>query len=330
MTKKTERMKYDESYKTIFSHRDVVKELLQGFVQENWVKEIDFESLEKYNGSYVGDDLVKRADDIIWRVKVKTQWIYLYVLIEFQSRNDPWMAVRLMAYIGLLYQDLIKSGMVSTEERLPPVFPIVVYNGETRWVSEQTLSRLIEPYGNGLESYQPELRYAVLDEGRVPDDILSRSNSTLSEIIRLEQSPEPADVREIVSRLKERLQDKRHDSLRRALTVWLSRVVIRKLIPEEPIPELNDLQEIDNMLAERVEQWTMKWKSSGRQEGMQEGMQKGMQKGESRLLLRQIQKRFGDAPGWAKAKIEKASEAQLQHWAENILDATTLEDIFQD
>jgi hypothetical protein len=34
---------------------------------------------------------------------------FSYPLIEFQGTVDPWMPVRIMTYIGLLYQDLIKS-----------------------------------------------------------------------------------------------------------------------------------------------------------------------------------------------------------------------------
>ena len=34
-----------------------------------------------------------RADDVVWRVKVGGDWVYLYILIEFQSKVDAWMAV---------------------------------------------------------------------------------------------------------------------------------------------------------------------------------------------------------------------------------------------
>ena len=37
---------------------------------------------------------------IIWRVRVAGEWLYVYLLIEFQSRIDPWMAVRVMVYTG--------------------------------------------------------------------------------------------------------------------------------------------------------------------------------------------------------------------------------------
>ena len=330
--------KQDQSYRQIFSHPEIVEELLQGFVHEKWVHKVDFSTLEKHNGRYVSDDLRDREDDIIWRVKVQERWIYLYLLIEFQSRNDPWMALRILVYTGLLYQDLIKSGVVTTPDRLPPVFPIVVYNGEQRWTAKRELSELIEPYAEGLQVYRPNQRYFLLDEGRVTEAELTQSQTTLAEIIRLESSPEPEALRQIISRLTQRLKAPRYDSLRRALVVWVNRVVLRKLVPEEAIPELAELQEIDNMLAERVEQWTEKWKQqgmqaglqAGRQEGRQEGRQAGRQEEARHMLQRMITRRFGPVNAETRIRLESATVEQLEHWADNILDATSLEAVFQD
>ncbi len=92
---------HDQSYKLLFSEPEIIIDLLQGFVHEPWVKELDFTTLEKVSGSYVSDDLRSREDDVIWRVQYQQGWIYVYLLIEFQSSIDR--------YMGLLYQDLIKS-----------------------------------------------------------------------------------------------------------------------------------------------------------------------------------------------------------------------------
>ena len=105
----------------------MVEALLKGFVKEEWVKELDFTTLDKVNGSYVSDDLRGRADDIVWRVRWGEDWLYVYILMEFQSTVDPWMAVRIMTYVGLLYQDLIRSKQFVTHgpdgRKLPPVLP---------------------------------------------------------------------------------------------------------------------------------------------------------------------------------------------------------------
>ncbi len=63
---------------------------------------------------------------------------------------------------------------------------------------------------------------------------------------------------------------------------------------------------------------------------LQEGEQKGEQKGEAKLLLRLLQKRFGDLPSWTIEKVSTAKPAMLEEWSLRILDAPTLESVFAD
>jgi len=88
----------DASYKTLFAAPEVVRDLILGFIPDAWLHRLDYRTLERVSGSYITDDLRDRADDIVWRVKVDGEWVYLYLLIEFQSTVDAWMAVRIMAY----------------------------------------------------------------------------------------------------------------------------------------------------------------------------------------------------------------------------------------
>ncbi|MCP4679032.1 MAG: Rpn family recombination-promoting nuclease/putative transposase, partial [Deltaproteobacteria bacterium] len=99
----------DHSYKLLFSHPEMVRDLLQGFVLEEWVNDLDFSTLERVNGSYVADDLRDREDDVVWRVRFGGKWLYVYLLLEFQSTVDRFMALRIMTYVGLLYQDLVRA-----------------------------------------------------------------------------------------------------------------------------------------------------------------------------------------------------------------------------
>ncbi|WP_050984771.1 Rpn family recombination-promoting nuclease/putative transposase [Thiorhodococcus drewsii] len=97
----------------------MVRDLLRGFVPGDWVQGLDLTTLERCSGSYVTDDLRDRADDLVWRLRWGSDWLYLYLLLEFQSTVDPWMALRIQTYIGLLYQDLIRADQLSAAGRLP-------------------------------------------------------------------------------------------------------------------------------------------------------------------------------------------------------------------
>ncbi len=46
---------------------------------------------------------------MIWRLRWGERWLYVYLLLEFQSSVDRFMAVRLLTYVGLLYQDLVAT-----------------------------------------------------------------------------------------------------------------------------------------------------------------------------------------------------------------------------
>jgi hypothetical protein len=182
---------HDNAYKNIFSHPQVVADLLTGFVAQDWVHAVDLTTLDKCNGSYVSDDLRDRQDDLVWRVRRGDEVAYVYLLLEFQSSADPWMALRLMVYMGLLYQDLIKAGEASSPGRLPAVFPIVIYNGDPAWTARRDVAELIEPLPGGLTAYRPSLRYHLLDEGRV--QTLAADN-TVADLIEIESAPRPGRV----------------------------------------------------------------------------------------------------------------------------------------
>jgi predicted transposase YdaD len=63
----------------------------------------------------------------------------------------------------------------------------------------------------------------------------------------------------------------------------------------------------------------------GRHEGREEGRQEGLLLGEARVLLKLMRLKFGAVPDEVVARVEAASEAEIEQWAERILTAETLE-----
>ena len=116
-------MQHDSSYKLIFANPEMMRDLFIGFVNEPWVADIDFSTLERFPNSYITDDLRRREDDIIWRVNIKGHTVYVYILLEFQASVDQFMAVRIMGYLALLYQDLIQSNNLAEGGLYPRFFP---------------------------------------------------------------------------------------------------------------------------------------------------------------------------------------------------------------
>jgi len=316
-------MSHDPAYKLLFSFPELVADLLRGFVHEDWVEQLDFATLEKVNRSFVSEDLRGREDDVIWRVRWGPEWLYVYLLLEFQSTVERYMAVRILTYVGLLYQDLVRAGQVGAGGRLPPVLPVVLYNGERCWSAPEDIAELVEPAPEELARYRPQLRYLLLDEGRYSEEALSPLKNLVAAVFRLEASRTPQELVRVLDTLLIWLAAPEQDALRRAFAVWLKRVLLPRRMPGTVLPEVVELQEIKTMLAERVKEWTKQWV----EQGLQQGRQEGRREGEAALLLRLLEHKFGGLSEEVRERVARADAQTLLLWGERILTAKTVDEV---
>lgn len=289
---------HDSGYKLrlalTWAHAATVRDLLCGFVPGDWVEALELTTLERCSGSYVTEDLRDRADDIIWRLRWGEDWLYVYLLLEFQSTIDPWMAVRIQTYIGLLYQDLIRAEQLSAAGRLPPVLPIVLYNGAQIWSAAETLEPLIEPAPPVLAAYRPQQRYLLLDERRLAKAESLPTRNLSAALFQLEASRGSGEAMTIVRALIDWLKEPGQTSLRRAFAVWFGRVFLPKRLPGVQFPPLTDLMEVYHMLADNLEAWTDQWEQQGLEKGLEQGLEQGREAARH-ILIRQVRRRFGPA-----------------------------------
>ncbi|GAB1409275.1 Rpn family recombination-promoting nuclease/putative transposase [Desulfovibrionales bacterium] len=329
MTTKRDTSPHDGSYKNLFSHKEMVETLIRDFVSEDWVDQVDFSTLEKQNGSYVTDDLRERHDDVIWRVRFHDQWFYLYLLIEFQSEVDPWMSVRMMVYVGLLYQDLIKPGTVRPGEALPPIFPLVLYRGRSTWTARTEISELIVATSRFLSRYQPRMEYFLV-AGQQESQKNTRSNGAATLLMLMERCDDLQDLSLLITRFINAYKGPQSRSLRRAFAVWVQRIVRQRLEEDATLPEVTELEEVLEMLTEQLPLFNEKWIAQGRMEGRMEGEAQGLMKGQATILKHQIAAKFGDQvfQRTVQEHVQNATPEQLALWAERILFARTIDEVF--
>ena len=317
----------DASYKTLFSAPEVVRDLILGFIPDDWLHGLDYRTLERVSGSYVTDDLRDRADDIVWRVQVGGEWVYLYILIEFQSTVDPFMAVRIMTYVGLLYQDLIKQKQVLPRRRLPPVLPIVLYNGDGKWTAETNMADLIPRTPGLLAKYVPHLEYLLIDENRYNVAELAAMRNLVAAAIRFERPENEASLMALIDVLNEWLAG--NPELKRIFALWIRAMVLRHSRNRLVLPKVRDLKELKMTLTDRFDAWIREYEQKGLEKGIERGLEKGLAQGEALLLQRQLARRFGPLPSDVIAQLGTATTEQLECWGDRVLDAASLEDVFR-
>jgi len=302
---------YDASYKLLFSAPELVRDLIMGFIPDEWLHSLDYDTLEKQPCSYVTDDYRHRADDVVWRVKVDGEWVYLYILIEFQSGVDTFMAVRMMVYVGLLYQDLIARGEILHHKRLPPVLPIVLYNGGKQWTAATDIADLIPKVPGLVSGYLPQMKYLLIDEGRYTDADLAGLENLMAAVIRFENPVNDVALMGLIEQLNDWLEGK--PELRRIFAVWIRAVLLRQSKHTLVLPKVNDLKELKMTLAERFDEWAKAHE----------------QKSEALLLQRQLVRRFGALPSYVLEQIATATAQQIEIWGDRVLEASSLEDVFR-
>ncbi|MDJ0764746.1 MAG: Rpn family recombination-promoting nuclease/putative transposase [Myxococcota bacterium] len=273
-------MDYDHSYKLIFSHPRMVRELIESFVREDWVKRLDFETLEKVAASYVSDDLRERHDDVIWRARFGDEWLYLYILLEFQSKEEKFMAVRILTYLGLLYQDLVRGEQLTSSGKLPPVLPIVLYNGEPRWTAATEIFDLIENIPGRLARLSPRLQYLLIDEGAYAHAELASLKNLIAVLFQLEKTPLVDMGEKLIKRLFEWIGD--NIELQRAFAVYLNHVYFKGNVDVDDIFDTaKGAKEVRAMLERNVDQWIEQLEARGKAKGIAEGEARGRAEGKA-------------------------------------------------
>lgn len=169
---------HDSLFKRIMENGIAAKEFLDEYLPDEVKNILDLNTIKIQKESYIEPNLTKRLSDIVYAVDTKNhQQAFIYVLAEHQSSVDHLMPFRLWRYTLLLAERHIED-----KNKLPLIFPLVVYAGETKYTAPRNLWALFD---------NPKLAKKLLteDHGLVDlqatsdDDIAKKKHIALFEYI---------------------------------------------------------------------------------------------------------------------------------------------------
>ena len=265
--------RHDSNYKRLFSHKEMVADLISGYVDAKLAGTFDLSSLERCNGTYISPDLRERHNDVVWRLNTTDGTVYVYLLLEFQSTVDPFMAVRLLGYIALLWQDLIAQHQLCPGDLLPPVLPIVLYNGDQPWTAPLSLRRIIAPGPAALRRLQPTASYLFLDENHLPTAPGLALHNLSAAIFALEQSQGLAAQHRVIRALRAWLKDR--PDLREVFGTWIATALIPTGLLPPTKRRIISLDEVEPMMATRILQDIKRQVDAGIAKGEAKGKAEG-------------------------------------------------------
>ncbi len=81
-------------------------------------------------------------------------------------------------------------------------------------------------------------------------------------------------------------------------------------------------------LTQSFDEWIEQCRQESRERGMQEGMQQGIRDGMARVLGIMLSSQFGPLPPEVASKIASSPAEQIDAWADRLLSASSLDEIF--
>ena len=334
---------HDSGFKLLFDHADMVRDLLRGFVPADIVDDFDFNSLEPLSPDHVGDDLRQSRSDRVWRVRFRAagsqEWLYLLLLLEFQSTADRYMAVRVLSYTAQTWLKLIRGGDLMSDGGLPPVLPVVIYNGSSRWSAPLEVREAVAEVGPGLAPFQPRQRYLLLDQGALDVETLPSGN-LVSAQVGLGRAAVP-DVPAALGRIGALLSEPRHGSLRRAFAEMARQLVGRsRTAGSQPglveslreLAQAGDLNAMASTLGERIDEYVEEKAAERHKQGIAQGLERGREEAlerelrhERAMLSRLAARKFGgETAARLEALLERIDDPErFVRIGEDVIDCAT-------
>jgi hypothetical protein len=92
------------------------------------------------------------------------------------------------------------------EGRLPPILPIVIYNGKSRWNYPTQISTLIKGISPEFSLFVPRLDFLLMDEGSYSDEHLAspemkKAHNFVAGLFRLEKCTSKSAILKVVADL---------------------------------------------------------------------------------------------------------------------------------
>ncbi len=305
----------------------MVKSFLLDFVEEDWVKELDYSSLERYPSDSITEGFEKRYGDMIWTLNYGKQKLYICILLEFQSTVDPFMSVRVQAYSILFYQNLIKKRLEELEEarkkqkeekekekknknskkkwktlkldtNLPRILPIVLYSGTRPWKAALDVKDLILKGPAELDKYLPSMTYFLFNLHGITKETFESKKGFSTYLFQIEKKRKNLEVvKKLIKQFINHPEIPQGEEFKKIVRHWFKSLI--EAGPDfegkqeflENIDNLLTYEEIQDMWADTINKhWATEWITKGRQEGEARGEARGEKKQARKIALRMLEK----------------------------------------
>jgi predicted transposase YdaD len=321
---------HDALFKAVFSRPEHAAGELRYLLPPPLAARIDWSALRLEPGTYIDKRLAGSASDLLFSAPCAGAELLIYLLFEHQSTHDPRMAFRLLRYMVRIWE--VALAAEHPPARLPVILPLVLHHSERGWTSCTSFEALLDADAPTLalvRPYVPIFEFLLDDLSDERDEAL-RARALVSALGRLllfclRHAREPevlfAELPGWVGLIRQvRAAPGGVEAL------WQVWAYIMAAGGREETPEAV-AKMLVAVVGEESREEIMTAAQILEQRGWERGLARGREQGAREMLLMQLRTRFGDVPDGARARIEAATKARLEVWAQRVLTAGSVDEV---
>lgn len=326
---------HDSLFKRAFSVPAHAAGELRSLLPASLTGALDLSMMKMEPASFVDGELAQRHTDLLFSSPFIGRLDLAYFLFEHQSAQDRAMPWRGLTYQHRVWDQLVRAAP-GPPTRLPPILTIVVHHGATGWSAPRrfhemvpTTSELpdIAPFVPNFDLLVdnlvlvddaalkarplapfPKVVLWLLRDGRNVATLLDHLPAWKNELEWVAKTdPSKEDTMTLVRYLWEVAEPEGYSAIRQALT--------------HQAPTLGGtMLAVEKMIFDKGLQ-------DGRREGLEDGRREGLE-GIRAMFTRFLVARFGALAPAFEERIRAASKEQLDQWADRVVAAERVEDVF--
>ncbi|MEW6381744.1 MAG: Rpn family recombination-promoting nuclease/putative transposase [bacterium] len=322
---------HDAFVKEVLSRKENARDFFSNYLPDRIRALIDLDSLDICKDSFIEQELREYFSDLLYCLKLSGDQVeqpgYLYLLLEHKSTPQHWIAFHLLRYQVKIWELYLKQN--KKVRKLPPVIPMVLYHGRTRWRVSTRFFDIILNSREELRVFIPDFSYLVYDFSPYGKDRVRGMAFLQVFLLLLKYIHHPDLLNHLHTILPPFLKDTSQSwpQLMDRLLIILhylfnatdkDRVSVDELkeIIEENLPKDKDKEGIVMTLAEHLiqqglQQGLQQGVEQGLQQGVEQGLQQGVEQGLREAIMDVLETRFGSIPASVKEKVAGIADRHI-------------------
>lgn len=328
---------HDAFVKAYFQNLDALRGELARVLAPELLAALDLDHVEQVTAEFIDERLRRKQADLVFRAPLRAGGeVFVYFLVEHQSRVDRLMPFRVLVYVTAIWTTWLERYEAEhgrPPDHLPAVLPLVIYHGDRPWPADRrALCDLVDlpaPLHPAVARWLPSLTLLLDDLGALDDAALEAPEAaalTALGLLALKHGPRPDLERRLL---------RCHRHLRHAASTPAGRSALEALF--EYLLRVNDTvertrlaREIRRVAGPEAQEVAMTAAQRLIAEGREEGREEGRAEGQRLTLERLLRLKFGPLPDDAERRLATADAAALARYTERVLTADTLAAVFDD